>query len=279
MNKTFDSSLPASQLQGMIRRYWSTSYENAIVKEIQLFPRGLYYLIFTFNTKGSVYRDGQFHKEESDAFVVGQPIDHRVSFFSQKDTKIIGVELTPVGLYKLFGIPVHLFNNTIEDLALLNPQSRILFEQLRQAKDFKTATELLNQYLTFQMIRKDQTLSPYVMDAYTKISAGFNQSIEQLSKEIFISKRQLQRNFIEQIGQSPKALMAMQKAHHAFRTLLQKKDQKLDTLSYKLGYTDSSHMSKSFKKFFGSSPQRMNLDKILSVEKFNGWKKFSSFSK
>lgn len=274
-----ESALPEVFLRPYIRKYWrNTSYSpNEMV--INLYPKGLAFLIFSFGTKGKAIKNGRFFKEEPKAFVSGQITKYGFQFTSKGHAKIVGVEITPLGLYKLFGIPVNEFNNDVEDITLIDPKINALYEHISQVENFNEVKYLLDQYLSQKFLKSKIEFSPYVLNAFQMIIGNVSLGVKEMAKKSFISERQLHRGFINQLGISPKNLMALQKAHLVLNDVLYNNENNLERLSYKWGYFDPPHLTHSFKKFFNSSPSHLNLKQILQLEDFHGWKEFSSFIK
>lgn len=72
---------------------------------------------------------------------------------------------------------------------------------------------------------------------------------EQLSKELHISNRQLERVFQEYIGISPKSLSAMVRYQYLWNDILFTPQFNILDGVHKYGYTDQSHLLRDFKKF------------------------------
>lgn len=274
-----ETALPSKNLCPFVRKYWRSSSYSQKKISIKLYPKGLVFLVFSFGTKGDAIRYGEMFKKEPKAFISGQITKYGMEFTTQGNARVVGIEITPMALYKLFGIPVNEFNNNLEDLTLIDPKIKELYDKIEEQEDFSQVCNLLDKYLCHGLFSKEVEISPYVENAYQMIIGNINLNVKNIAKNSYISERQLHRGFINQLGVSPKNLMSLQKAHLVLNDIIYNTEYSLDKLSYKWGYFDPSHLTYSFKKFFNSSPSSVDLKEILQLENFHGWKEFSSFIK
>ncbi|MHC5202633.1 helix-turn-helix domain-containing protein [Myroides sp. LJL119] len=79
-------------------------------------------------------------------------------------------------------------------------------------------------------------------------------NIEQLAKELEISKIKCYRLFKEYLDQAPMDVLIEMRMKHAEFLLNQSKDLTISEISFECGYNDPKYFSKTFKKFFGQSP-------------------------
>lgn len=73
--------------------------------------------------------------------------------------------------------------------------------------------------------------------------------VEELAKEIHVSRRQIERVFQENIGVTPKTLSSLFRYQHVWRDALYNKNFCVQDAVSRFGYTDQSHLLKEFKKF------------------------------
>ena len=78
-------------------------------------------------------------------------------------------------------------------------------------------------------------------------------TVEELSKQLFLSRSQLYRKFIGVYGQTPKEYILTLKFEKAIEMLKTKKH-KVSDIAFELGFTDSHYFSTSFTQRFGVSP-------------------------
>lgn len=88
-----------------------------------------------------------------------------------------------------------------------------------------------------------------------------NSSINTILKENLSKRRQLERNFMKQIGISPKQLGKVIRLQAALKMLLNHKTETLTQIAYENDYYDQAHFIKDFKEFTGINPKEFLEDR------------------
>ncbi len=70
-----------------------------------------------------------------------------------------------------------------------------------------------------------------------------------LTQEVLLGNRQLERLFLEYIGVSPKSLASMVRYQYLWSEILYNKDFNIMDAVYKYGYSDQAHLCHDFKKY------------------------------
>jgi transcriptional regulator GlxA family with amidase domain len=79
-------------------------------------------------------------------------------------------------------------------------------------------------------------------------------SLEELAGSVYISKRQLEREFKDKIGISPKSYMRIARLNEVNRRILKGDKLLLSRVSYDCGYSDQAHFIRDFRRFTGERP-------------------------
>jgi AraC-like DNA-binding protein len=79
--------------------------------------------------------------------------------------------------------------------------------------------------------------------------------IENRAYELDLTARSVRRHFLRAMGQTPGAVVQVQRAHRAV-ALLQEGASILDAVAL-AGYADQSHMTRALKRFFGQTPAQI----------------------
>lgn len=74
-------------------------------------------------------------------------------------------------------------------------------------------------------------------------------SITDLTQDILVSSRQLERLFLEYIGISPKSFASMVRYQYLWNELLYENNFNIADAVYKYGYSDQAHLCHDFKKY------------------------------
>lgn len=89
--------------------------------------------------------------------------------------------------------------------------------------------------------------------------------IGQLAQKLWLSKRVLEYEFLEQVGLSPKLYSRITRFNSLMTGIKNKKITDWQDLALKYNYFDQAHFINEFKRFSGSSPsQQPNIRAILS---------------
>ncbi len=96
----------------------------------------------------------------------------------------------------------------------------------------------------------------------TILTANGQLSINELSKQNNINRRQLVRKFSSTIGLSPKQLSKTIRLQATLKTLLTKNITSLTDLAYENKYYDQAHFIKEFKAFTGLTPKEFYGDHL-----------------
>ena len=78
--------------------------------------------------------------------------------------------------------------------------------------------------------------------------------IDDLSNRVFISKRQLEREFKSKIGISPKHYLRITRLNEVLRFLSNNQSMDLTSVAYHCGYFDQAHFIHDFKRITGKKP-------------------------
>ena len=85
-------------------------------------------------------------------------------------------------------------------------------------------------------------------------STSRNLTVKEVACKLNISKRQLERVFLKNVGISPKKFSHIVRFNAAIKRF--KNAESLTMLTYEAGYFDSSHLIRDFKEFTGLSPKK-----------------------
>jgi AraC-like DNA-binding protein len=148
------------------------------------------------------------------------------------------IENTAVSLEKLFGADAL----KIEKL-ILNTNSTS--DRINYLEVF-----LLNRLATVESI--DYLIKSTIE---TILTANGQVSVDELSKQININLRQLERKFSSTIGLSPKQLSKIIRVQTTLKMLITKKVTSLTSVAYEGEYYDKAHFIKDFKEFTSFTPK------------------------
>jgi AraC-like DNA-binding protein len=167
------------------------------------------------------------------------------------------VNLRPLGWHKLSGVPAQQFINRNADLQILpGPEIAGLGDQLRACCDIKKQILLLDSFFIDRLFSRKFRYKNIDVAVRLIEEAKGNISINQLERETFITRRTLERHFLEQSGMYPKMFARIVRFNEAIKFL--EKNQKTNWTYFFncLGYYDQSHFINEFRHFAGCLPSR-----------------------
>jgi len=217
---------------------------------ILLLPQGIYHGVYTKDT----------------------PVERICFNFSAEPA---GKESSPiVDLFVNINEPV-LFNN--EEAATLVEQCRGLCKQ-EQAPllELRQGMHFLNMALNLMSSVRGVTTQPatedplalrqkWAIEDYINQHFTDNSGIEGLAKALYLSQRQTSTLVKRFFGEDYKAIIIRRRMELA-EIYLQNPDKPLEQIAYEVGYRSYSGFELCFKRFFGTTPQKMR-NKLINERK------------
>lgn len=169
----------------------------------------------------------------------------------------IRVEFTPLGAYRLFGMPMsELTNLAVEVRDVLGPDAGWLVERLADTRDWAARFDLLDAALLARLGHGPEP-SPEVGHAWRLLSGSAGViPIARIAAEVGWSQGYLIRRFTQQIGLTPKASARVLRFRHAV-ALLGRGATSLTEISTACGFYDQAHLNREFRAIAGTTPGQM----------------------
>lgn len=132
--------------------------------------------------------------------------------------------------------------------------------RLRELKSYREMICLTENYLNKRM--SSNKINSYYLNRAAEIirKHGGNLSINELAGKVYISARQLEREFKQKLGISPKSYMRIARLNEVNRKIQNGERVDFTDLSHSAGYADQAHFIREFKQYTGESP-RLFLDR------------------
>lgn len=119
-----------------------------------------------------------------------------------------------------------------------------LFDVVEMKQRVEIAQEILLRHMNFKH------RNPLVMEAVGEIfKKRGNLKFMELSREMHIGERQMERLFKEYIGVSPKQLSSLIRYQYLWKDVILNQNFHIQDGVYQYGYTDQSHLLHDFKRF------------------------------
>jgi AraC-like DNA-binding protein len=256
MSVLFNEYKPSEQLKPFVEFFWTGIFNTGASAffEQRVIPNGYVELIIHLSDFHCELLQGKDYSPSPNFTIIGlftKPYD--VHF--RKKVNVFGIRFKPEGVYNIFGIPAAEIGSDFADIKNITGRRFIEFtEQLKEAKTVADRIILAEKYLSQNLNRNRINL--YYLNLAAEIirhKKGML-SIEELSAAVFISTRQLEREFKQKLGISPKFYMRIARLNEVNRRIQKGYRFILSDLAYSSGYTDQAHFIKDFKYFTGESP-------------------------
>jgi AraC-like DNA-binding protein len=244
---TYKVYKPKPLLQPFIDVYWYMAGHIEGVETITLLPDGGVNLLV--NLGEDILSTG-FEKriKYGGVFMVGPMMKTDVQVM-ENEALLFGVRFKP-GAFSCF-----YKHEALDQLANM-------FQDFPQ-KDFPDLKKTLQHFVPyFDQFFLDR-LAPSkvsVVHCAADIAQSFGAvRIETLAKQHFTSERQLERQFKQQVGLSPKKLADLERFNNAYVLLQSKPQKRIEEIAWNCGYYDQAHMTNDFKRFTGQTPAALIL--------------------
>jgi AraC-like DNA-binding protein len=178
----------------------------------------------------------------------------RVDLTMANDTLVIPVVFAPGGLHRLLGVPMHEMLGFPYDASLFfGSEMQDVNEKLLETNNYQQMILIVENFL-LKKVRKLKPLIPL-----DKVLCGFPLSgqiikVDQISQQACISIRQLERQFKERIGISPKPFTKLRRLSNAWNLLENNPKFTWSQIAHSCHYADQMHLIRDFKEFTGVTP-------------------------
>ncbi|HOZ79886.1 MAG TPA: helix-turn-helix domain-containing protein [Ferruginibacter sp.] len=218
-------------------------------------PDGCMEMIFHY---GDLYRQHTGNGNsiiQPRCFVIGQ-LTRPLTIEPTGETGIFSVRFHPNGFLPFATIPIKQMENTAVSLEeLFGKDGGQIEQQILRANSNADRIKLIEEFL-LSRLTDSETVDRIVKSTVdTILTANGQLSVEELSKQTNINRRQLERKFSLAIGLSPKQLSKTIRLQATLNMLLNKKFTSLTALAYENDYYDQAHFIKDFKELTGSTPK------------------------
>lgn len=264
---------PNKDLSGLIKCYWTLkSPKDETPNKQTVVPDGCMEMIFHYGDLYKQYTENGNSIIQPKCFVIGQ-LTKPLEIEPTGKTDIFSVRFHPEGFLPFATIPLKEMENTAISLEKIFGNEGKHIEQ--KMLNTNSSTEKIKLIETFLLNRltDNETVDRIVTSTVeTILTANGQLSIDELSKQTSINRRQLERKLSASIGLSPKQLSKIIRLQAILKMLLNKNFTSLTALAYENEYYDQAHFIKDFKEFTGVTPKEFYEDCLKMSSLFYGTK-------
>ncbi|MBR9998199.1 MAG: AraC family transcriptional regulator [Cyclobacteriaceae bacterium] len=256
MNVRLKEYEPVDLFKPFIEFFWEGEFNWQRMSRLQqrVIPNGYVELIIHLSDLHCDLCQGNTWGQSPDYTIIGlytTPYDVHFS----NHVSVFGIRFKPEGFYNIFGVPASEFSGKFEDMEdIAGTAFREFCEKLRDSQTISRRLIIAEQYI-LRNLEKMKLNMDYVNRAAEIIrqEKGFIR-IEDLSGQVFISIRQLEREFKRKVGISPKLYMRIARLNEVHRQLEQHDKLDFTAVTYACGYSDQAHFIRDFKNLTGEKP-------------------------
>lgn len=247
---------PDQDLTAFIKCYWTLESPKEETPEKQtIVPDGCMEMIFHYGDLYKQYLDNRNSIIQPRCFVIGQ-LTQPLEIKPTGETGIFSVRFHPEGFLPFTTVPIKEMENTAVSLEkLFGKDGQEIGQQVLNANSTSERIILIEMFL-LDRLTDIETIDRFVKSTVETIMTANGQlSINELSRDSKVNRRQLLRKFYSAIGLSPKQLSRTMRLQAALKMLLNDQFSNLAELAYENEYYDQAHFIKEFKEFTGSTPK------------------------
>lgn len=262
---------PQKNLSTFIKCYWTL--ESPMQKENEkqtIVPDGCMEMIFHYGDLYKQYIESGSSIIQPRCFVIGQ-LTQPLEIEATGRTGIFAVRFHPQGFLPFAVMPIKEMENRAISLEnLFGENGKEIEQEILNANSTLSRINLIGQFL-LKELTDPETIDFIVRSTVeTILTANGQLSVADLSEQVSISRRQLERKFTSAIGLSPKQLSKTVRLQTSLKMLLSNKHTNLTDVAYEGEYYDQSHFIKDFKEFTGLTPKEFYSNKLKMSSVFYG---------
>lgn len=256
MNLSIKEYKPPAELANFVELYWTGAFNlhSQGIMQQTVVPNGCVELIIHLSDVHCNLEKDSTWTPSPDYTIIGMyTAPYVVKFYEQ--VSVFSIRFKPEGVYHIFGVPAAEFGNGFEDMELvLGEGFKGFTNRLKEKTSVGKMIALTNEYLLMNLYKNALNIN-YVNHAAEIIrkAEGFL-SIEELSEQVYISKRQLEREFKNKLGITPKMFMRLSRLNKVHQLLNSGYNLAYTDIAHDMGYADQSHFIRDFKNFTGEKP-------------------------
>lgn len=250
---------PAPALRPFVKCYYVLEAElGTETRPVQSPPNGYTAIVFNYGDRYRVSSPAIRETIVPRCFFAGQStMNYDLAFTGT--VGVVGIVFMPAAVSTLFGVSMEGTSDArIELSSLLGHHACSWCDRVIAAQSIEERIRLIEDYLTSQLVGHRARYNVADLAASRILSAEGNITVEELASDLCVSRRHLERKFLEKTGLSPKLYARIVRMSPINNFVAHHDNEKIDwqDLVFKGGFHDQNHFVKDFKKFNGLSPEQ-----------------------
>lgn len=255
-----------SRLRSLVDRFWAleTAADDPPIPSPVLPDGHVEVMVHVGAPFAEVRADGRPHVQSR--VLYGAQVMEAVRLVTSPSGLVVGARLHPWAGASLTGVPQHELTGGIHDFAAIDRCAATrLTRHLDGRHDLHEALAAFEGLLAAvfaQRIAKASDTLPATIIAATmeaKRTGGLVR-VETMAGAVGLSTRQLERQFAEHVGLSPKRFLRVLRFQQVMSSLRHEGPSGWTDLAARLGFYDQAHFINDFRSFTGESPGAWAID-------------------
>jgi AraC-like DNA-binding protein len=247
---------PSESLRPYVEFFWTGNFNTICVDLLsrRVIPYGYVELIIHISDAHCELLQGKVHSPSPDYTLIGMFTKYYDVHF-RKLVKVFGIRLKPEGFYHVFGTPASEIHQNFFDMeSVAGKKFREFCSGLKEKTSANQMISSAEKYLLNNI--SSCRLNFYYLHAAAEIirKTKGTISINDLAGKVYISTRQLEREFRQKLGISPKGYMRIARLNEVNRRIINGDRVDFTDITYSAGYADQAHFIRDFRNFTGESP-------------------------
>jgi AraC-like DNA-binding protein len=243
---------PSPGLASLVERFWILEGVASGAADA-IFPDGRMEIVFHYG--GTFWRHrgdepGEAPERQPGAMVVGQMLAP-VRLAPEGRAGVAAVRLRPAAARALLGFSLSEVAERFVDLEQLFPSAACVRERLAEETRDAGRIALLEAWLTRHVRGAPDARVEAVARAIA--ASGGRASIEALARMTGLHVRQLERQFLQEVGLTPKTFARITRLQRALRCI--RDGAPLSAAAVSCGFYDQAHMALDFRQLASMSPR------------------------
>ncbi|WP_353721177.1 AraC family transcriptional regulator [Dyadobacter sp. 676] len=265
MNSGYQEFRPSPELQQYVECYWLHRFETKGDQESPVqrcMPFGTLELILHLDDNRCRALFEESWQLLPPAFFVGLFRDV-VHWKTVGSCRKFGIRLRPESALELFAVPIAPLFNQFTDLeSCFGKEINRLVENVYGLQDTNEVVRITEAFL-LGLLKNMRSARHPVSQATRLIRQSKGRlSIDALSENLYISKRQLERVFKDHYGTTPKMYQRIIRFRNAYESFCSAPSTpNWAEISYNSGYADQAHFIRDFKEFTREVPTHVFQDR------------------
>jgi AraC-like DNA-binding protein len=250
---------PSAELTPFIECYFVWEGEANESLDIQSPPSSFNAMVFNYADCYEAYQNDGLRMSVPKAFVSGLFTSNYHLVLKGK-IGIIGIVFRSSSLHNFFGLRMsHLVNSRMALELLLPDRAESLWASVKAGKTDEGRIKIVQAFLVSHLPNAKAQLS--IIDEAVELIDHLKGSIsvETVAEQLKISRRYLEKKFLEKVGVSPKFYARIKRFSHLSNVLAHSPKVDWQDIVHQSGFHDQSHLVKEFMEFNQMNPSDYHL--------------------